>query len=224
MPMFTQANYAEQMLRDPSRGYVLHASWIDQDTILTDAQAKTAWDRKQAEEPLALLFAGRLIASKGIADLLEAVADASMPMRLDVIGEGELKHEVVAAVASGKVRLLEPVAYGPEFFDLLRRYHALVVPSRSDEQPRIVYDAYSQAVPVIGTRTAGILACVAEGKTGWLAPIADVAGLRATIQRAEGDRAALRRMGMEGLHFARKYTHREMHRRRRIALGKALGI
>ena len=42
----------------------------------------------------------------------------------------------------------------------------MLVPNLGDEQPRIVYDAYSQAVPVLASATPGLKACVEEGVTG----------------------------------------------------------
>jgi hypothetical protein len=39
------------------------------------------------------------------------------------------------------------------FLSLLRGFDGALVPSLSDEQPRILYDAFSQAVPVIGSAT-----------------------------------------------------------------------
>ncbi len=50
---------------------------------------------------------------------------------------------------SVRVSLLEPVSYGT-FLNLLRGFDAILVPSLSDEQPRPIFDAFSQAVPVLG--------------------------------------------------------------------------
>jgi glycosyltransferase involved in cell wall biosynthesis len=51
---------------------------------------------------------------------------------------------------------LGEVRYGPDFFRLVRRFDAVLVPSVSDEQPRIIFDAFSQAVPVIGSDAGNI--------------------------------------------------------------------
>src|SRR5437763_3525524 len=54
------------------------------------------------------------------------------------------------------LRLLDPVPPGAPFLALVRRYHALLLPSLSDEQPRVVLDAASQAVPAIASDTDGL--------------------------------------------------------------------
>ncbi|MCQ6497982.1 glycosyltransferase family 4 protein, partial [Vibrio parahaemolyticus] len=61
-----------------------------------------------------------------------------------------------------QVRFLDPVPYGAPFFELLRSYHGMVLANRQDEQPRVIFDAFSQAVPVIATRTRGICDIVTE--------------------------------------------------------------
>ncbi len=225
LPLFTQPEYARQMLRDPQRGHVLQASWIDDDTVLDEQAAIESWDEKAEAVPLAVLFAGRLIADKGLPELLEAMADPSAPARLDVIGDGELAEDVVQAAHRGQhVRLLDPVPYGPKFFALLRRYHAIIVPSRSDEQPRVVYDAFSQALPVLATRTPGLAACVMDGETGYLGEPRSASSLRELLERANADRAALLQMGLRARLIAKQYTHREMHRRRWRLLDETLRL
>lgn len=221
LALFTQDDYARELLVDPTKGHVFQASWIDEDAVIDERAAEASWDRKESA-PLTILFAGRLIAAKGVIDLLNAVELARVSV--DIIGDGDLKPAIVEATKTGNVRLLSPIPYGPEFFQLIRRYHAVVVPSTTDEQPRIVYDAYSQAVPVLGTRTPGIAACVSDDETGWLVEPGQPAALADLFQRANANRADLRRMGLRARSVARRYTHREMHRRRWRLLADTLRI
>ena len=222
LQLFTQQKYAEEFLTDATTGHVFNASWIDDENVLSDEAAIASWKEKD-REPLAFLYAGRLTEAKGVPVLLEAVRILDrdgIHVRVDLIGEGPLFSAV--GELSGLVRVLPPVPYGPEFFSLLRTYAALVVPSITDEQPRIVYDAFSQAVPVLGTNAPGVAACVKDGETGWLTAPGDPAGLASSIRRAIDHRTELRRMGIAGLAVARGYTQREMHRRRWTLLERAL--
>jgi glycosyltransferase involved in cell wall biosynthesis len=215
LPLFTHDEYARQMLPDARRRHIFHASWIDAANVLDQQTAEQVWDSKQSVEPLNLLFAGRLVAEKGLPELLEAIASEDLPVVLDVIGSGGLEEAVKqASQQDSRIRLLPPVAYGEQFFQLLRQYHAVIVPTRTGEQPRVAYDAYSQAVPVLATRTPGNASCIIDGETGYLAPPRSAAPLRDLIDRALSDRQALREMGMQALLQARSYTHQEMHRRR----------
>jgi glycosyltransferase involved in cell wall biosynthesis len=227
LAIFTQDEYRRTLLvRKPEIGHVIHASWIDDDSIISESDADNNWQRKL--EPgtgrVSLLFAGRLDARKGVLVLLDAVRllAAKLDVTLDILGTGDLFSmcRQIGETLRGRMRvsMLGTVAYGPPLFDLLRRYHAVVIPSISDEQPRIVYDAFSQAVPVLGTRTAGLCDCIDEDVTGWLVEPNNPAALAAMIERASIEVMALRRMGMAALAVARSMTHQRMHRERQRLL------
>jgi len=228
LAIFTQDEYRQSLLaREPERGHVIHASWIDRDIVISDTYAEAMWSEKVGlnSSGLSILFAGRLEPQKGVAVLLEAIcsiARKNIPVTLDILGSGVLvaKCREVSAELRGstRVNVLGTVAYGAPVFELLRRYHAVILPSISDEQPRIVYDAYSQAVPVLASATAGLRDCIYENRTGWLAEPNNIGELGDMIERAASHVEELRRMGMEALRVARSMTHQEMHLERQRLL------
>jgi glycosyltransferase involved in cell wall biosynthesis len=223
LAIFTQDEYRRSFLAQrPGTGHVIHASWIDEGSVISDAQADAIWREKlePGDRELALLFVGRLDRQKGVAVLLDAirsVASKNIRVTLDILGSGELLPmcRQISGELQGPTRInvLGTVDYGAPLFQLMRRYHALVVPSISDEQPRIVYDAYSQGVPVLATRTAGLRDCIGDNITGWLVEPNSVDALALLIERATRI-ADLHPMGMEALHVARSMTHQRMHRER----------
>jgi glycosyltransferase involved in cell wall biosynthesis len=232
LAIFTQEEYRRSLLRKPETGHVIHASWIDENDIVSDADASAMWREKLNPDPpeLSILFAGRLDPQKGVMVLLDAmrlVARKSIRVRLDILGSGELAAmcQQVSAELNGStcIRILGTVAYGAPLFELVRRYHAVIVPNLSDEQPRIVYDSYSQGVPVLGTRTAGLRDCIYEDVTGWLVEPNSAEALSCMIERAANDVAALQNMGMEALRVARSTTHQKMHRERQKLLLQMTG-
>jgi glycosyltransferase involved in cell wall biosynthesis len=229
---FTQPSYRQSLLtRDGRPGFVLPASWIDEDDLLDEAAAARSWQTKQAAGRRArMLFAGRLIPEKGVEILLQAVEllrQDGCEVDIDIIGEGGLRERcLTAASAAGRprVRLLDPLPYGPAFFELLRDYHAVLVPNLGDEQPRIVFDAFSQAVPVIGADTDGLRPHVLPGRTGWLFGRGDAHALSRRIAEAASSRPALQRLGLSALENAGTFTHQRMHGERRRFLAEQLGF
>ena len=98
----------------------------------------------------------------------------------------------------------------------------MLVPSLADEQPRIVYDAFSQALPVLASATPGLQACVSDGVDGRLFRPADPDALADAVRWAAADADALQQMGLAALATARAMTHQEMHRRRHVLIARTL--
>ncbi len=226
LALFTHASYRDALCgRNGKRAYVTPAVWVNDADILGDTAAEAAWARK-VHEPVRLLFAGRLVESKGIGVLLAALRSLDalgVEGCVDIVGQGPLRDACLQAASesrSVRLRVLEPVPYGQPFFQLVGRYHTVLVPSLSDEQPRIVFDANSQAVPVIASDTNGLRPHVDNGKTGWLVPAGDVSALVTAIARAVGAATQLRAMGLAALRMSRGFTHKAMHRRRSQLLRK----
>jgi len=227
--LFTSKAYLSQFLPPQApRAYVIPATWIEEDWILEEQEAVAAWTAK--EGPTQLLFAGRLIPDKGVNVLLAAiqsVAAAGAEVHISIIGSGELREQCVKVALSviDRVRLnvLVPMPYGRPFLAFLRGFDAVVVPSISDEQPRILFDAFSQAVPVIGSATGGICEVVQSELTGRVVRPNDVSCLAEALIWASHNRPNLRAMGLRALARVRCCTHRSMHQSRHQILRQHLG-
>jgi glycosyltransferase involved in cell wall biosynthesis len=229
---YTQPGYREEFHgAAPNPGYVTPATWINSEDVLAEPEARRLWDEK-LRGPVRFLFAGRLVVEKGVNVLLRAIeklSDAGVVGRVDVIGEGPLREAVERAAAAATARetsfrltYLAPVPYGAPFFRLLERYHAVVVPSLSDEQPRIVFDAWARAVPVIASATKGLAPYVKAGETGSLVPPGDVDALVAALTAGATNPTPLRDLGLAALTHVRRYTHRAMHANRSQLLARHL--
>lgn len=228
----TQDEYRQSLLgARESHGHIIPASWIDEKDILSHDEVNKIWDKKlSAPGPrLRILFVGRLLPEKGVLLLLEAMRRLSVesaPITLDILGEGDLKAKCEAAAAeltgTTAVNLLGTVPYGPPLFAVIRQYDAVVIPSISDEQPRIVFDAYSQGVPVLASDTAGLRSCVRNGEVGLLAPPNDISALCSLLRDAVLHRQDLKKLGLQSLNYAHSMTHQEMHRRRAVLLQEML--
>ncbi len=233
LALFTHAGYHRDLMpRHAERGHVIPASWIDEAMVQSHAAAHARWQARRRNGPAALqlLFAGRLQDDKGVQVMLDALrrlrGDGRTQVHLSIIGAGPLESLCREQVARGdacvSVDVLEPVTYGEPFFALLRRFDAVLVPSLADEQPRIVYDAFSQALPVLASATPGLKACVSDGVDGRLFRPADADALADAVRRAAVDADALQQMGLAALATARAMTHQEMHRRRHVLIARTL--
>jgi glycosyltransferase involved in cell wall biosynthesis len=230
LAFYTQPTYRDSLQSgDQARAYVIPAVWINDADFLDEAAAQNTWNCKLSE-PVRLLLAGRLIADKGIDVLIAALRlldERGVRAEVDIIGAGERLEACVRAASELKVprlSVLKPVPYGSSFFELVRRYHAVLIPNLTDEQPRILFDAAAQAVPAIVSDTAGLRPYVNHDRTGWLIPIGNSEALASAIEHAVHDKPALRRMGLEALSTTRGLSHAAMHRTRSRILTKHFAL
>jgi glycosyltransferase involved in cell wall biosynthesis len=230
LSLFTHPGYRDTLMRNGAgAAEIAPASWINGEDLLSNAAAAHAWELKRGGS-VKLLFAGRLTADKGVDLLLQALRlldERGAAINLDIVGDGALletcRHFVRQHMGAVSVRVLDLVPYGPAFFELVRGYHAVVIPSMSDEQPRVIFDAYAQAVPVIASDTDGLRPHVLPDETGWIVPRGNATALANALALAAGSGAGLERMGLNALENARSSTHQAMHERRWRLLVKQFG-
>ncbi len=225
--IYTSEAYRDSLPVGPGgETLVLPASWISEGVILGEAPARALWNSKGAPR---FLMASRLVAEKGIGLFLEALGaldTRGAAITVDVIGEGPMRAaltEFATAARTVQLRLLDPVEYGAPFMTLLQSYHAVIVPTTGDEQPRILFDAFSQAVPVVATATSGNREVLRDGVTGCLTPEGDAGALALALETLAAEPDLLQQMGFAALTAARAYTHATMHQRRAAALVRIFG-
>ncbi len=208
LTFFTTQSYLDGLHMGPQEtAHVLPAVWVDEDQLITrDRLAGLA-----SEKGSAILFAGRLTDAKGVRILLEAIRRSRVPV--DIIGEGDLREVVLRAQDEmpSLVKLLEPVDYGTAFSALLDHYAALVVPTISDEQPRIIFDAFARGLPVLASATSGNRQIVEQERTGLLFEPNDADALAAALTSAAAEPERLRAMGEAALQGMANRTHGAMH-------------
>ncbi|MPY58701.1 glycosyltransferase family 4 protein [Streptomyces spongiae] len=113
--------------------------------------------REAAQRPLRLLYVGRLSAQKNVARLLEAMSLLREPVRLRIVGDGELREKLQARAAELGLKDVE-FSGGLLGADLVRAYRdadAFVLPSEKEGMPLVVLEAMAAALPVIATDVPG---------------------------------------------------------------------
>jgi glycosyltransferase involved in cell wall biosynthesis len=138
-----------------------------------------------------VLFVGRLVAAKGVREVVEAWRRSGVDLPLVVAGTGPLRGEVLAQARAGTVPPLE----APGWVDrrrlsvLYRRARALLLPSRWQEPFGITgIEAFSFGVPVVAWESGG----VGEWHPGLgLVPWGDVDALARALAEAVGRRNVL---------------------------------
>jgi glycogen(starch) synthase len=138
-----------------------------------------------------VLFVGRLVKEKGVAELLEAFARlARSYTELIVVGDGPMRgrlERLAGDLAVGdRVRFVGAVPHA-DVASHLARARVVVVPSWFEERGRVVLEAMANGAALVGTRTGGIAETVRDGVNGLLVPVRDPLALASAIARVLED-------------------------------------
>ncbi|AKF11390.1 glycosyltransferase [Sandaracinus amylolyticus] len=220
LTFFTHEGYRRELSTNPrGRAFITPAAWIDEKDVLTRDEATRVWQAKRERTPR-FVYPSRLLREKGtdvLLDALRTLEAQGTSVQVDVIGVGDRRsafEEAAQRLRVVKLRFLEPVSYGEPFFRFLDGYHAVLVPQLGDEQPRILFDAYARALPVLASDTPGVSAFVEDRVTGRLHARGDATDLAALLEWAHGHGGELERMGIVARERALTFTHRAMHEAR----------
>jgi glycosyltransferase involved in cell wall biosynthesis len=160
-----------------------------------------------AGSALCFVYAGRLIKEKGVPEFVQA-AQILKPSYPDVQFQiaGFLEKDAPGAIGRADIKTWEKtgaVTYQGAKEDIrpvLARAHCVVLPTYYREGvPRILLEAASMGIPIIGTPTPGCKDIVLEGKTGFLCQPSDHKQLAGVMEKIIGmDNAQRRQLGKEG--------------------------
>ena len=165
----------------------------------TDTSRFTPSGRAGLHDPPVLLFHGRVDRRKGVLDLLDALPD---DVRLVVSGIGPDLDEATAR-ADGRTTFLGYTAPqdAPEVY---RSADVFVSPTYSEGFSNTVLEAMASGLPVVSTRSVGVVDCIRDGENGLLHEPGDVAGLRALLQQVLDDAPLRERLAATALEEVRR--------------------
>ncbi len=140
----------------------------------------------KSDGPIRLLFVGRLVANKGVPDLLSAIEILSKtepPDRyvLDIVGSGPLLEQLKATNTLDSVQFRQKVG-DQELEKLYASADALVLPTLFEGMPTVVLEAMARAVPVLVT-DVGASRELVDSSNGEIIPKRDPQALANALRR-----------------------------------------
>jgi glycosyltransferase involved in cell wall biosynthesis len=172
---------------------------LDLDHFATGAGAEKA-------QPPRVLYAGNLVGSKGVQDLIEAVGILSargIPVQLRILGEGPMRPALERLAADrGLSAIVTFHDFRPQH-EMPAEYGAstiTVLPTRGREEGLglTLAEALVAGSAVVGTRAGGIPEVVRDGETGLLANAGSPSDLAEKIARLLADGDLRTRLTMSG--------------------------
>ena len=162
-----------------------------------------ASERAASERPFTVGYAGRLIESKGLMDLLAAVRKLEAPVEMLLIGNGELRARLDGQpIPGGRVRVLDGLAHD-QMAAGYAQLDVLVLPSRStptwkEQFGRVIVEALWCGVPVVGSDSGEIPWLIGLTGGGLLFPEGDSEALAGRLSELREAPALRRRLALAG--------------------------
>lgn len=154
-----------------------------------------------ANEPLKLLYIGRLAREKGIYEMLQGLRLAKAhgtEARLAVAGSGpeleSLRRYAEELRLDGEVTFTGPV-FGDDKVGLLAASDAFILPSYSEGLPYALLESMAAGTPVITTPVGAIPDVVKEKVHGLFVPVKNAEAIARAIAALDADRPGLAAMG-----------------------------
>jgi glycosyltransferase involved in cell wall biosynthesis len=154
------------------------------------------------EEATVVLFVGQFSERKGIPELAAVLPnlDAESTEFVFVGHGGDLTWDLREAL--WRSDFSNEHVYTGITSMALRRWFAvadlLVLPSRAEGRPTVIYEAMASETAVLASRVGGVPEQVVDGETGRLLPPGDEAALQVPTRAAVTDRPRLEEMGRQG--------------------------
>jgi glycosyltransferase involved in cell wall biosynthesis len=155
------------------------------------------------ERPFTVGYAGRLVESKGLLDLLAAVRMLEAPVEMVLAGDGELRGELEEQPIPGsRVRVLRGLAH-EQMASAYALMDVLVLPSHTtptwkEQFGRVIVEALWCGVPVVGSDSGEIPWLIGLTGGGLLYPEGEVAALAGCLERLRAEPALAHELAAAG--------------------------
>jgi glycosyltransferase involved in cell wall biosynthesis len=177
----------------------------DRILIVPNASSRPVLPHRGGGETVHVLFLGRLVAYKGVPQLLEALHRLrELPgWRATLAGDGEVEATAAALAGNGLTGRVELPGWvdAQGVAELIASADILVLPSLIENLPLSVIEGMAAGLAVIASRVGAVEDIVSDGNTGLLVEPGDVDGLTAALARLIGDPELRRRLGKEAQSF-----------------------
>ena len=158
--------------------------------------------KKKFENIKNFVFVGRLIKSKGVDFLLEAVKEVitkNIPIHLDIVGSGpednSLKTYAETLGVFPHVRFCGHISDRKELTDIYANADVFVLPSLTEGFPRVIYESIENGLLIVSTDVGGIPSFIRHKKNGILVPVNELDKLGRTML----DVLNMNRVELEGM-------------------------
>jgi glycosyltransferase involved in cell wall biosynthesis len=171
----------------------LARQWGARGEVALAPHAVPGWEAVEASSarPFTVGYAGRLVESKGLTDLLAAVRQLDAPVELLLLGDGELRADLEGQPIPGsRVRVVDDLSHAG-MASGYAQIDVLVLPSHTtpswkEQFGRVIVEALWCGVPVVGSDSGEIPWLIETTGGGLVFPEHDIVALAERLTELRG--------------------------------------
>lgn len=191
----------------PSYGSTYHLTEIRENPILPPMR----------DEPIRLIFVGRVDNDKGIDVLLRALAAEpylSQRFKLDIVGDGiamlSLQKLAESLQLQSSVTFHGYLPHGEKWERLMTSAHAMAFVSLHEGAPKVVVEALRFGLAILASRVGAIPTVIKENVNGWLVDAGSSSQVVDALKLiSKMDETGWKNISQANLKLARSYTIEE---------------
>ncbi len=160
-------------------------------------------------DPPTVLFAGRMLWDKGLAELMEAadiLRERGVEARIALAGSPDPGNPACVPVetlrAADHEGRVDWLGHQSDMPALLRSADIAVLPSYHEGLPRFLIEAAAVGLPLVATDLEACRRVIRDGENGILVPVRDAVALADALERLVREPETRRRMGEAGRRIA----------------------
>jgi glycosyltransferase involved in cell wall biosynthesis len=213
----------ESLGADPSKIQITWAGGIDESMFYPVKDKALLRDKfRLSHDEVIILFVGNLTRKKGVNFLVESFRQMKakkLSLRLLLVGDGEvrkeLETEIIRTGMENDILLMGALPYA-QVSEIYALSDIFVLPSLMEGMGRVIIEAMSSGLAVIGSRVGGINDLIQDGKDGILFQPGSVDDLTRCLNLLIGDEELRLKLGAEARlkvknKFSRKIQKQKMN-------------
>lgn len=166
---------------------------------------------QRENEIFELLFVGRLVIQKGVADLIKAMSELpDENIRLTIIGDGADRQMFEDMVRDkdlqDRIIFKGQIRWGDLPWKEMQAAHCLIVPSYNEGLEMVCVEAMANGIPVIGSNQGGIPDIVKDYSNGLLIEPGNIESIKRAILTLYRDETLRENLAENALKTARENT------------------
>ncbi|MEI6857480.1 glycosyltransferase family 4 protein [Psychrilyobacter sp.] len=202
----------QKYFKSSKNPFKIYQPIVGEDQIIKESALENKLDSIGANtEKIKLFSIGRLVYEKGLDTLIKGfIGIPKEKYEINIIGDGiEIdKLKRLSKKLNIHVIFFGWIPWGEELFSIVSKQHIIIIPHRTEEMTRAVFDSMAQGVGFITTKTIALCDVVSKVKNGMTFNIDDAGELNKHIKKIIEDTDLIKKWSLNSFNYIKKHNSR----------------